>query len=212
MQGAKIVTIAPELPGSEEFIRAAVSQGACVAIGHTDCDYATAARAFAAGAACLTHTCNAMPPLLHREPGPIGAAMMHGGYAQVIADGIHLHPAMVMALYRMFGRERMILISDSIRAAGLPDGQYDLGGQAVTVKDGQARLTVNGALAGSTTPLLTVVQRAISFGIPARDAFAMASETPATMLGLNKGRLDVGYDADLLLCTPAYELKEALIL
>ena len=207
---AAIVTIAPELPGSEEFIRRA-SGRAVIALGHTDCDYETAAAAFRAGASCLTHTCNAMPPLLHRAPGPIGAALTEGGYAQVISDGLHLHPAMVLALYRMFGRARMILISDSMRATGLSDGVYDLGGQPITVKNGEAR-TESGALAGSTTPLYECVKRAISFGIPALDAFAMASETPAAMMGLRKGRIEVGYDADFILCDEGYNLLRAIIL
>lgn len=207
---AAIVTVAPELPGSEAFIRAAARR-ALVAIGHTDCDYETAVRAFAAGALCLTHTCNAMQPLLHRAPGPIGAALTAGGYAQVISDGLHLHPAMVLALYRIFGRDRMILISDSMRATGLSDGVYELGGQPITVKNGEAR-TESGALAGSTTPLMTCVQRAISFGIPPEDAFAMASATPAAMMGLNKGILRVGYDADFILCDADYRLVRSLIL
>jgi N-acetylglucosamine-6-phosphate deacetylase len=207
---AAIVTVAPELPGSERFIREA-SRRAVVALGHTDADYDTAYAAFLAGATCLTHTCNAMPPLLHRAPGPIGAALTAGGYAQVISDGLHLHPAMVLALYRIFGRARMVLISDSMRATGLSDGVYDLGGQPITVKNGEAR-TETGALAGSTTTLFTCVQRAISFGIPAEDAFAMASETPATLMGLKKGRIEIGYDADLLLVDEEYNLLRAMIL
>lgn len=208
---AALITVAPEMPGAIDFIREATSRGACVALGHTDCDYDTACAAFAAGAKCLTHTCNAMPPILHRAPGPIGAAMVCGAYAQVISDGVHLHPAMVLALYRMFGRKRMVLISDSVSACGMPDGSYTLGGLAVTVKNGEARIA-NGALAGSTTPLYECVKRAISFGIPARDAFAMASETPAEMLGLKKGKLRRGYAAEFVLCNEEYELQKALVL
>ncbi|MBQ8351498.1 MAG: N-acetylglucosamine-6-phosphate deacetylase [Clostridia bacterium] len=209
-ENAAMVTVAPELAGSEAFIRRASKQ-AVVSIGHTDCDYDTAYAAFMAGANCLTHTCNAMPPLLHRAPWPIRAALTAGGYAQVISDGLHLHPAMVLALYRIFGRERMILISDSMRATGLSDGVYDLGSQPITVKNGEAR-TEGGALAGSTTTLFTCVQRAIKFGIPAADAFAMASETPATLMGLRKGRVEIGYDADLLLVDEQYNLLRSMIL
>ena len=207
--GVKMVTVAPELAGAETFISACRAHGISVALGHTKADYDTASRAFRAGADNLTHTCNAMPPFLHRAPGPIGAALTSGGYAQVISDGVHLHPATVLALWRMFGRERMILVSDSMRATGLSDGDYDLGGQKMTVRDGVAR-TQDGALAGSTTPLYTCVLRAISFGIPSEDAFAMASETPARLLGLNKGKIEVGYDADFCLADEDYRLIEPL--
>ncbi len=205
---AAIVTIAPELPGAMEFIK---STGACVAIGHTKADYKTAREAFRAGARHLTHTCNAMPPLLHRAPGPIGAALTEGGYAQVISDGLHLHKSMVLALYRMFGADRMILISDSMRATGMPDGQYMLGGLEISVREGVAR-TADGALAGSTTTLLGCVQKAISFGIPPKDAFAMASRTPAEMLGLKKGVIAPGYDAEFVLVDDEYKLIKAMIL
>ena len=205
-----VVTVAPEVDGAIDFIREAAANGTCIALGHTECDFDTAMAAFAAGAKCLTHTCNAMPQMMHRAPGPIGAAMMSGAYAQVISDGLHMHPAMVNALYRMFGREKMVLISDSIRACGLPEGEYELGGQMFTVKDGAARIA-NGSLAGSTTPLFECVRRAISFGIPREDAFAMASETPAAMLGINKGKIEVGYAAEFIVCSEENELLDTLI-
>lgn len=205
---AAIVTLAPELDGAMDFIK---KTGACVAIGHTECDEATAVRAFRAGARCLTHTCNRMPPLLHRDGGPIGAAILEDAYAQVISDGLHLGKSMVLALYRIFGVRRMILISDSMRATGMPDGQYMLGGLEITVKDGVAR-TAGGALAGSTATLYDCVQTAISFGIPPEDAYAMASRTPAEMLGLNKGKVAVGYDAEFLLLDEDWRLIRPLIL
>jgi N-acetylglucosamine-6-phosphate deacetylase len=204
-----MVTLAPELAGAEAFITSCRAHGISVALGHTRADYETARRAFRLGADNLTHTCNAMPPLLHRAPGPIGAALTEGAYVQVISDGVHLHPAMVLSLYRMFGAERMILISDSMRATGLPDGEYDLGGQSMTVSGGVAR-THDGALAGGTTPLYACVLRAISFGIPAEEAFRMASDTPARLLGLNKGRIEVGYDADFCLVGEDYRFLKAL--
>lgn len=206
---AAIVTIAPELPGALEFIK---STRACVALGHTKADFETAQAAFRAGAKHLTHTCNAMPPFLHRAPGPIGAALMEGGYIQVISDGLHLHESMVFALYRTFGSRRMILISDSMRATGMPDGQYMLGGLKTTVKDGVAR-TEDGALAGSTSTLFDCVRRAIYFGIPMREAFAMASYTPAKMLGLTtKGVIARGYDAEFILVDNHCNLIKAMIL
>ena len=192
LKNIKMVTLAPELPGSMEFIKKC---GAAVSIGHTSCDYETAAEAIKAGAACLTHTFNAMPPLNHRNPGPIGAAIDENIYVQVICDGLHLHKSVVKMLYKTFGADRMILISDSMRATGLSDGEYEFGGQPIDVIDGVAR-TKGGALAGSTTNLLGCVKKAIEFGIPKEDAFKMASETPAKLLGLKKGKIEVGYDAE----------------
>ena len=126
-QNVKMVTMAPELPGSEEFIRA-VSDRTVVSIGHTDCDYETALRAIDCGANCLTHTYNAMPPLHHRAPGPIGAGFERHIYAQLICDGFHVAPTVIRATWQLFGTERMVIISDSIRTAGLPDGEYVCGG------------------------------------------------------------------------------------
>ncbi|MBO7762109.1 MAG: amidohydrolase family protein, partial [Clostridia bacterium] len=204
---AAIVTVAPELRGAMDFIK---NTGACVAIGHTECDEATATAAFAAGAKCLTHTCNRMPPLLHRDGGPIGAAVLSDAYAQVISDGLHLGKSMVLSLYRIFGVRRMILISDSMRATRMPDGEYMLGGLTITVKDGVAR-TAGGALAGSTATLYDCVQKAIEFGIPPKDAYAMASATPADMMGLQKGRIEVGYDAEFLLLDEDWKLLRPLV-
>ena len=206
-QNVRMVTIAPELAGSIDFIERCE---AVVSLGHTACDYDTAVRAIKAGANCLTHTCNAMPPLLHRDPGPIGAAAEKGAYAQVICDGLHIHKSMILALYRLFGPERMILISDSMRATGMPDGVYDLGGQTMTVENRVAR-TADGALAGSTSTLLDCVKTAISFGIPAADAFAMASRTPATLLGLNKGEIVPGFDADFITVNEQYDVTRTVI-
>lgn len=193
-----LVTVAPERPGAMEFIRRATAAGVRVCLGHTACDYDTACAAFKNGAVCLTHTCNAMPPFHHRDPGPIGAAIDCGAYVQVISDGLHLCRSMVTMLYRTCGPDRMILISDSMQATGLGDGTYLFGGQPVTVQGGVAR-TETGALAGSTTTLFGCVQQAIAFGIPEDDAYRMASETPAAMMGLRKGLLAPGYAAEFLL-------------
>lgn len=191
----RLVTLAPELPGAVARIRSLKAQGIAVALGHTDADYETALAAFRAGADCLTHTFNAMPPFSHRAPGPVGAAITANGYVQVISDGFHLHPTVVLALYRIFGPDRMILISDMMRATGLADGTFSFGGQEVRVKNGAA-LLADGTIAGSTTFLSDCVKRAVRFGIPEEDAYKMASETPARMLGIPAGRLLPGYDAD----------------
>ncbi len=190
-----LITVAPEREGAMEMIENATVP---VCLGHTAADYDVASAAFTAGAVCLTHTFNAMNGIHHRNPGPIGAAVAHDAYAQIISDGFHLHPSVVRMLCRAFGPEKAILISDSMRATGLEDGTYDLGGQAVTVQNGVARLA-DGTLAGSTATLLDCVKKAIEFGVPKQDAIAMASAAPAEMMGLNKGRLKPGYDADFVI-------------
>ncbi len=202
-----LMTLAPETEGAVEFIKSAPFP---ISLGHTGADYATAMAAFAAGADSLTHVFNAMAPLHHREPALPGAAADSGAYVQVICDGNHLHPATVRLLYRLFGRDRMILISDSMRAAGLPDGDYELGGQPVYVRGGVAR-TASGALAGSTSTLSDCVRYAISIGIPRDDAIAMASETPARYLGISKGKVAAGYDADLLIVDEQMNVIETIL-
>lgn len=192
----KMITVAPEAEGAIEFIKA-VTPETVVALGHTDCSYEEALAAIDAGANCLTHTYNAMPPLHHRNPGPIGAAVERQIYAQLICDGFHISKPVVLATYKMFGRDRMVIISDSIRPAGLPDGSYESGGLAVTLKDGAARLA-DGTIAGSTATLYDCVLKATEMGIPFEDAVYMASATPAALLGVNKGHIKEGYDADLL--------------
>ncbi|MBR4761395.1 MAG: amidohydrolase family protein, partial [Clostridia bacterium] len=207
LKNVKMVTIAPEVPGAIEFI------GLCDAIcsiGHTDCDYDTAISAIDAGANCLTHTFNAMPPMLHRAPGPIGAAIEKGIYAQLICDGLHVAKGAVWSLYKALGAERVCLISDSISPAGLCDGEYKSGGLSVTLKGGECRLE-NGTLAGSTSFLLDCVKCAIKFGIPEADAFKMATETPARLLGVNKGKIEVGYDADIIVLDDNYNLINTVI-
>ena len=203
----KMITLAPELEGAIDYIK---KTDAIVVLGHTSADYETTKNAAKAGAKCLTHTFNAMPPLHHREPAVIGAAFDKGMYVQVISDGIHLHPAIVRILYKLFGTEKMILISDSMRATLMPDGEYDLGGLEMTVKNKIAR-TKDGALAGSTSTLLDCVKCAISFGIPEADAFKMASQTPAELLGINKGKLCVGYDCDFIIVDNEYNLETVII-
>ncbi len=207
IKNIKMVTVAPEIEGAAEFIEKCE---AVVSVGHTDSDYDTAIKAIEKGAKCLTHTFNAMPPLHHRKPGVIGAAVVENIYVQVICDGVHLHKGAVMALYKMFGRDRMILISDSMRAAGLPDGQYDLGGQNVIVKDGVARLA-DGTIAGGTSFLWQCVKKAVEFGIPKEDAVIMATRTPATLMKVKCGEVKEGYSADLIFADEDMDIKTVLI-
>jgi N-acetylglucosamine-6-phosphate deacetylase len=138
-----------------------------------------------------------MPPLHHREPGVIGAAIDRDIYVQVICDGVHLHRSVVTALYRIFGK-KMILISDAVSGTGLPNGEYMKQGRYRRfIRDGVIR-NENGNLAGSASNLYMDVKKAIEFGIPREDAFAMASETPAAYMGLSKGRIEEGFDADFI--------------
>ena len=190
----KIITLAPEVSGATEYIK---NTDMLVCVGHTDANYETTVKAAEAGARCVTHAFNAMPPLHHRMPSVIGAAFDKDMYIQVISDGKHIHPSVIRMLYKLFGAGRMILISDSVRATHIPDGTYEFGGQEMTVTNGTARMS-DGALAGSTSTLLDCVKCAVDFGIPEKDAFKMASETPAKLLGLNCGKIAEGCDCDLI--------------
>ena len=192
-----MITVAPEVAGGIEFVRQ-VAGKTIVSLGHTACDYDTAADAIAAGARCLTHMYNAMPPMLHRAPGPIGAAADAGIYAQIICDPVHVSPTAFRFAYKVFGAERLVLISDSIRCAGMHDGEYICGGLPVTLQNKKATLA-DGTIAGSCLSLLDCVKNACRCGVPFADAVKMATETPAALLGVQKGKVEVGYDADLLI-------------
>ena len=206
-KNVKKISLAPESDGAIEFIKRC---GLVVSLGHTDTDYDTAMAAFDAGATCLTHTYNRMPPIHHRDPGPIGAGCDHGGvFAELIVDGKHVHRASVKLLINAYGEDNVVLISDSMSATGLGDGEYELSGLPVTVKDGYAR-TPDGALAGSTSTLFDCVKVAISFGIPTETALKMASENPARHMGLNKGKIEVGYDADFIIVDDDFNLIRAI--
>lgn len=204
---ARIITLAPELDGAIDYIK---NTDMLVCIGHTDADYEVAVRAANAGASCVTHSFNAMPPLHHRMPSVLGAAFDSDMYIQVICDGKHIHPSVIRILYKLFGSDRMILISDSMRAAGLADGQYEFGGQEMTVTAGTAR-TADGALAGSTSSLLYCVKKAIEFGIPEAEAFKMASRTPADLMCLNCGKIEAGYDCDFIVLDDDNNLSAVII-
>ena len=201
------VTIAPELPGALDYIRGAAEMGVSVTLGHTDATFEQACAAFDAGATSLTHTFNAMPGLHHRKPGPIGAALAKGAYAEMICDGLHVAPSMVLLLYRAFGPDRVILISDSIRPAGAPEGKYNCGGLDVFSKNGVLSLA-DGTIAGSNATLWFCVQQAVRFGIPFADAVRMATATPAAAAHLDAGVLAPGRPADVLLVDTAGDVPE----
>ena len=201
------VCVAPELPGAMGFIREA-SRLAPVSLAHTEADYGTAAEAFRAGATRLTHCFNTMPPLLHREPGPVAAAMDAGAYAELICDGVHVHPAMVRAAFRLFGAEKVCVVSDSMRAAGEPDGVYELGGRRVAVRGKEAR-TETGALAGSVTDLHAELLELLEFGIAPADALRACTGTPARSVGGGEdaGAIVNGFPADLVLLDREWNIK-----
>lgn len=197
----RIVDVAPELEGAEEFIRKA--KALCtVSIAHTDADYDAARKGIAAGVTHLTHLYNAMPAIHHRKPGVIAAAAeAETVSAELISDGQHVHPASVRLAFRIFGASRMVLISDSLRCCGMPDGEYELGGQQVFLQGGIARL-VDGTIAGSATNLFECMQRAISFGISREDAIRAATYNPARQIGAlsEVGSIADGKCADFVIC------------
>ena len=199
----KLVTVAPEQPGAMDFIRAAVADGIAVSVGHTTADYDTAAAAFAAGADHATHLYNGMPPLHHRSPGVIGAAFDDPKVqVELICDGIHIHSSVVRATFRLFGAERVILISDSLRATGMADGQYPFGGQEIEVHGNCATILGHPeTLAGSVTSLMGCLRQAVAFGVPLADAVRAASYNPARSIGIDRqaGSLDTGKEASLIL-------------
>lgn len=208
-ENVKMITVAPEKYGCIDFIKE-ISKDCVVCIGHTDCDYETASKAIENGAKCLTHTFNAMPALHHRKPGPIGAAFDKKIYAQIICDGIHVSPSMVRIAYNLFGEDRLVLISDSLNCTTMPDGKYQSGELEVFLKNGEAKLK-NGTLAGSSFTLWQCVKQAVNIGIPFRSAVKMATETPAGLLGINKGKIAKGYDADLLIIDDELNISSVII-
>lgn len=197
----RIVDVAPELPGACEFIRQA-KELCTVSTAHTDANYDEAHAAVEAGVTHLTHLFNAMPALHHRKPGVIGAAAEADQVsAEIISDGQHVHPSAVRLAFRLFGAERMVLISDALRCCGMPDGEYELGGQAVFLKGGVARLA-DGTIAGSATNLYDCMLRAISFGIAKEDAVRAATWNPARQIGCLDvvGSIADGKRADFVVC------------
>lgn len=196
----KIITMAPETDSALSFIRE-FSDRVHISVGHTAADYDTASRAFDAGADHLTHLFNAMSPLHHRNPGPIGAAFEHPEvFVEMICDGVHIHPAVMKASLQMFGKERIVFISDSMRATGLPDGHYELGGQPVDVKGNLATLP-DGTIAASVTNLMDCMKKTVSVGIPLETVVRCASYNPACSIGVSDrlGSIEVGKQADCVL-------------
>jgi N-acetylglucosamine-6-phosphate deacetylase len=224
----RILTLAPELPGAAPVIAAVARAGVTVAVGHTDATAEVTMAAIDAGATHATHLFNGMRPPHHREPGAAGALLERDEVTcEVIADGVHLHDIAIRQAARTAGPARLVLVSDAMAAAGMPDGHYRLGSMRVTVDGGVARLpgrsadpghpgesgtAMDGAMAGSTVTLADAVRHAIAAGLPVPDAAAAASTTPARVLGIGgvTGALRPGLAADLVICDDDFRLRAVM--
>ena len=207
-----IADVAPELPGSAEFV-AKASKLCTVSIAHSDATYDDAKAAYDNGATHLTHLYNAMPGIHHRNPGVIPAAVENKNVrAELICDGLHVHPASVRLAYSMFGGERLILISDALRCSGMPDGDYELGGQMVHLAGGIAKLA-DGTIAGAATNLFDGMKNAMAFGIPEEDAIRAVTYNPACAIGKEAeiGSIAEGQLADFIVCSADYSQKRVFL-
>lgn len=207
----RLITVAPELDGAAEFIKD-VSGTVRVSVGHTAADYDKAKEAFADGASHVTHLYNCMPGIAHRDPGPIPAALEEGATVELITDGYHVHPSVIRLTFRLFG-EKTVLISDSLRCAGMPDGDYCMAGLDITVKKGKATLRGKDTIAGSSIHLMEGLRRAVSFGIPLENAVYSATAAPAKVIGCEAeiGSLEAGKYADMVLLDNALNVKAVYI-
>jgi N-acetylglucosamine-6-phosphate deacetylase len=198
----RLITLAPEVPGSQELIRYAIEQGVRVAAGHTRATFDQMCAAASLGVSQVTHLYNGMELMHHRKPGAVGAALtLEELTCQLIADRTHVHPAILRLTVRAKGLDGVLLVTDAMGGAGMPDGEYRLGEIAVSVRQGVAR-TAEGALAGSTLTLDQAVSNMmVAADLTLPQALRLASLNPARALGIagRKGRLAVGYDADLIL-------------
>ena len=207
----RYVTLAPELDRALDFIQT-FSHEVILSLGHTAADYETSLKAFKSGVSHITHCYNAMPPLHHRAPGVIGAAMDYEkAYIELICDGLHLHPTTIRQSFKLFDSDHIILISDSTMATGLPDGDYTLGGAPIKVTKGEAR-TIQGNLAGSTTHLMDCFRQAISFGVPLEIALKCVTANPAREAGLYAkiGSLTPGKHADCVILNQSLEIVHVI--
>ena len=206
----RIIDIDPTLPGAMEFIDK-YHEAVTISLAHTSSNYDTAMKAFDAGASHVTHLFNAMNGLHHREPGIVGAFSDHEAHAELICDGIHIHPSVVRFVYKA-ASSKLILISDSMCAAGLADGIYELGGQKVYVKDMKATLE-DGTIAGSTVNVYEAMKRAIQFGVPKEQAILSATLIPAKAIKRENeiGSITVGKKADFIITDKEYNIEKVYI-
>jgi N-acetylglucosamine-6-phosphate deacetylase len=210
----KIVSIAPEEEGAMEFI-AKLKDSVVISLAHTTAGYDIAMEAFQKGASHATHLYNAMPAFHHRDPGVIGAAFdSRNSHVELICDGIHLHPTVVRATVQMFGEDRIVFVSDSMMATGLPDGIYALGGQEVQVTGKKAVLTGDGAIAGSATNLMDCMKNAVlHMGIPLETAIKAAAVNPAKIIGIYNdfGSITPGKYANIVLLDKELNIKAVIL-
>ncbi|MGF7011884.1 N-acetylglucosamine-6-phosphate deacetylase [Lachnospiraceae bacterium PF1-22] len=212
----KFIGVAPEVESEValDFIKE-VKDEVSVSLAHTNASYEEAERAFTAGAKTVTHLFNAMSPFGHRDPGVVGAAFDHPEvFVELISDGIHLHPSMVRVAFQLFGTKRICLISDSMRATGLVNGIYTLGGQEVNVHDGKATMVKDGAIAGSVHNLLECLRYTVNeVGIPLEEALACATINPARALKLEDryGSIEAGKVGNLVLLNEKLQVEKVLI-
>jgi N-acetylglucosamine-6-phosphate deacetylase len=209
------ISVALEMDRDGSFAAKAKAMGATLGLAHTTATYAEAKRAEELGIVSYTHLYNCMPPLHHRDGGAVCAALEGDKYAELISDGVHISPEMIRLATRAKGVDRITLISDSVAAAGYPDGHYAVGGLPITVKDGIARTDENGALAGSTLSLDTAVNRFSEFcGLPLTEAILAATKNPAMQVGVydTYGSIDEGKSADILVLPTPDRLEPERIL
>jgi N-acetylglucosamine-6-phosphate deacetylase len=205
----RVVTLAPELDGGLDAVRAVAAAGAVAAVGHTDATYEMARASIDAGARLCTHLFNGMRPVHHREPGPVVALLEDDRVAvELINDGTHLHPAIVRAVVAAAGPGRVALVTDAIAGAGMGDGEYELGGLRVQVGGGVARLASTGSIAGSTLTMDAAFRRAVTdVGLPLEVAARLTSATPARVLGLGDvGAIEPGRRADLVVLDEEFDV------
>lgn len=209
----RYMTVSPEVEGIPEMIEA-LSREVKIAIGHSGADYAVSMSCIRNGAVSCTHTFNAMRLFHQHEPAIMGAALESDIYCEAICDGRHLHPATVRMLLKAKGYDRVVAVTDSIMAAGLPDGSYKLGVNDVEVVDGDAKLAGSGVRAGSTLTTGTALRNLVKFtGQPLERVLPLLTENPARMLGIfgRKGSLDIGKDADFVVLDTGLEVRATFV-
>lgn len=207
----KIIDVAPDMIGSTEFINK-VSKSVVVSLAHTPANYNTAIQGFNAGASLVTHLFNGMSAFSHRETGLVGAAMDFGAYVELICDGRHVSDTMLRAAYKMFGEEKIVIISDSLSCTGLADGIYPMGELVIEVKDGLGRL-VDGTIAGASDNLFDGFRHLVKCGIPLESAVRMASYNPAKVLGVldRLGTIEQGKTASLIIIDKELNIRSVYL-
>lgn len=207
----KLVTLAPEVDGAVDFVKE-YGDKVSISLGHTGASYEQCVAAFDAGATHVTHMFNAMPSIHHRNLSLIAAAFDKGANVEIIGDGLHVKPTVVKMAIQAFGYDKVVLVTDSINATGLPEGRYEFCGYEVTLKNGIA-LQDDGTICGGTSTLLQCVKNVVEWGIPLEMAVKMASYNPAAAIGMEDtiGSIAVGKDADIIIASDELEIKNVFV-